>query len=130
MAATLRCRKTCVHCSDITLSYSSLPFLGIFTGSAVGGWAHQTGGSASVFALTSVIALIWLVAAVTMTQPSNLTTRLVRVGDGTDIQTLTARLRGLPGVAEAVVIADERIAYLKVDPKAFDRANAEALITV
>ncbi|MGD9671625.1 MAG: hypothetical protein AB7U75_21700 [Hyphomicrobiaceae bacterium] len=130
MAATLRCRQTCVHRSDNTLSYSSLQFLGIFAGSVVGGWAHQTGGSPSVFALTSVIALIWLVAAVTMTQPSNLTTRLVRVGDGTDIQTLTARLRGLRGVAEAVVIADERIAYLKVDPKAFDRAKAEALITV
>jgi MFS family permease len=107
--------------------YSSSQFLGIFVGGIVGGWANQTGGSAGVFVLTAVIALIWLVAAATMAQPSYLTTRLVRIGDGADAQTLAARLRQVPGVAEAVVVAEEKLAYLKVDTKAFDAAIAESL---
>jgi MFS family permease len=109
--------------------YSSSQFLGIFVGGVVGGWAHQHGGSAAVFALTAAIALLWLLAAATMVQPSYLTTRLVPIADGqaSDAEGLAARLRQVPGVAEAVVIAEEKLAYLKVDSKAFDVAMAESL---
>ena len=62
-----------------------------------------------------------------MARPSFLTTRLVRIGEGTDAATLAARLKQVPGVAEAVVIAEEKLAYLKVDSKAFDADMAEAL---
>jgi predicted MFS family arabinose efflux permease len=109
--------------------YSSAQFLGIFAGGIVGGWAHQSGGSAGVFAVSGALALLWLVAAVTMAQPSYLTTRLVAIGDGQagDVESLAARLRQLPGVAEAVVIAEEKLAYLKVDSRLFDATQAEAL---
>jgi MFS family permease len=109
--------------------YSSLQFLGIFAGGVIGGWADQHGGSAAVFALTGAIALAWLLVAVTMKQPSYLTTRLVAIGDGQahDAEGLAARLRQVPGVAEAVVIAEERLAYLKVDSRSFDAALAESL---
>ena len=107
--------------------YSSLQFLGIFVGGIVGGWANQTGGSATVFALTTAIALVWLAAAATMAQPSYLTTRLVRIGENTDTTTLAARLAKIPGVAEAVVIREENVAYLKVDSKTFDVKLAEQL---
>jgi MFS family permease len=109
--------------------YSSLQFLGIFAGGVIGGWANQHGGTAAVFALTAAMALAWLLAAATMRQPSYLTTRLVAIGDGQmcDAETLAARLRQVPGVAEAVVIAEEKLAYLKVDSKAFDAKLAESL---
>ena len=109
--------------------YSSLQFLGIFVGGVVGGWANQSGGVTEVFAMTTVLALLWLVVAITMAQPSYLTTRLVPIGDGKagDAEGLAARLRQVPGVAEAVVIADEKLAYLKVDSKIFDAAMAESL---
>jgi MFS family permease len=109
--------------------YSSSQFLGIFVGGVVGGWAHMHGGSAGVFALTTVVALAWLLAAATMAQPSYLTTRLVSIADGKagDAESLAARLRQVPGVAEAVVIAEEKLAYLKVDSKSFDAAKAEAV---
>jgi len=109
--------------------YSSAQFLGIFVGGIVGGLAHQHGGAAGVFALTAAIALLWLLAAGTMAQPSYLTTRLVPIGDGQagEPESLAARLRQVPGVAEAVVIAEEKLAYLKVDSKSFDAAKAEAL---
>src|ERR1035437_6539222 len=106
--------------------YSSLQFFGIFVGGIVGGWANQTGGTAGVFALTAVLALL---AAATMAQPSYLTTRLLPIGDGqtTDAESLAAKLRQVPGVAEAVVIAEDKLAYLKVDSKTFDAAMAASL---
>ena len=107
--------------------YSSLQFHGIFAGGVIGGWANQHGGTAAVFALTAAIALAWLLAAATMKQPSYLTTRLVAIGEGADAVTLAARLRQVPGVAEAVVIAEEKLAYLKVDSKSFDAKMAESL---
>lgn len=109
--------------------YSSAQFLGIFVGGVVGGWAHQHGGTAGVFVLTTGLALLWLLAAVTMAQPSYLTTRLVPLGDGqaSDAESLAARLRQVPGVCEAVVIAEEKLAYLKVDSKSFDAAKAQAV---
>jgi MFS family permease len=107
--------------------YSSAQFLGIFVGGVAGGFVHQHGGSAAVFASTAVLAIIWLIAATTMAQPSYLTTRLVPIGDGHDAEGLAARLRQVAGVAEAVVIAEEKLAYLKVDSKRFDAAKAAAL---
>ena len=107
--------------------YSSLQFLGIFVGGVVGGWAHQAGGTAGVFVLTTIVALLWLIAAATMKQPSYLTTRLMHVADGVAAESLAAKLRQVPGVAEAVVVAEENVAYLKVDSRSFDAAMAESL---
>ena len=109
--------------------YSSLQFLGIFIGGIIGGMAHQHGGSAGVFALTTALAVLWLIAAAGMAQPSYLTTRLVPIADNqlSDAAGLAAKLRQVPGVAEAVIIAEENLAYLKVDSKSFDAAMAEAV---
>jgi predicted MFS family arabinose efflux permease len=109
--------------------YSSLQFFGIFVGGVIGGFAHQHGGGAAIFALTTALALIWLLTAVGMAQPSYLTTRLLplagnRTADAAD---LAAKLRQVPGVAEAVVVAEENLVYLKVDAKSFDATMAEAL---
>jgi predicted MFS family arabinose efflux permease len=46
--------------------YSSLQFLGIFAGGALGGWINQHAGTGGVFVFTIVLALLWLVAAVTL----------------------------------------------------------------
>ena len=109
--------------------YSSLQFLGIFIGGIIGGMAHQHSGSAGVFVLTTALAVIWLVAAAGMAQPSYLTTRLVPIAESklSDAPGLAAKLRQVPGVAEAVIIAEESVAYLKVDAKSFDAAMAEAV---
>src|SRR5690348_200340 len=109
--------------------FSSAQFLGIFVGGVLGGWAHQQWGTAGVFTVTMGLALAWLAAAVTMKQPSYLSTRLVPLGEraARDAEHLAARLRQVPGVAEAVVIAEEKLAYLKVDSKSFDAAKAESL---
>ncbi len=109
--------------------YSSLQFLGIFMGGVFGGWALQRGGESTVFIFTAVLALLWLAAAATMARPRYLTTRLIKISDAQAVraEALAVKLRQMPGVAEAVVVADEKLAYLKVDAKAFDAAKVEAL---
>jgi MFS family permease len=109
--------------------YSSLQFFGIFTGGIIGGMAHQHGGSAGVFVLTTALAVIWLIAAAGMAQPSYLTTRLVPIAEAklSDAAGLAAKLRQVPGVAEAVIIAEESVVYLKVDAKSFDAGMAEVV---
>lgn len=74
--------------------------------------------------------MLWLLVAATMKQPSYLTTRLIRIREGraVDAQELAARLRQVPGVAEAVVIAEEELAYLKVDSRTFDADMAQSLV--
>jgi MFS family permease len=110
--------------------YSSAQFIGIFVGGVVGGWVHQIEGSGSVFAWSGGLALVWLLVAVTMKQPSYLTTRLIRIGNGRAVaaEDLAAKLRQVPGVAEAVVIAEEDLAYLKVDSRTFDAAMVRSLV--
>src|SRR6185312_8761370 len=95
--------------------YSSAQFIGIFAGGVLGGWAHQHGGVAAVFSVTAGLALLWLLAAGTMKQPTYLSTRLVPIGEraASDAERIAEMLRQVPGVAEAVVIAEEKLAYLK-----------------
>ncbi|HVC31308.1 MAG TPA: MFS transporter, partial [Steroidobacteraceae bacterium] len=109
--------------------YSSSQFLGIFVGGVAGGWLDQTRGAAGVFAFAGVLAALWLLAAATMHRPSHLATRVVRVGNrsAADADRLSAQLRQVPGVAEALVVPEEGLAYLKVDSRVFDRAKAESV---
>lgn len=46
--------------------YSSLQFLGIFAGGALGGVVNQNAGSRGVFAFTVTLALVWLFVAATV----------------------------------------------------------------
>jgi MFS family permease len=110
--------------------YSSSQFLGIFAGGAAGGWMHQNAGNVGVFLSSAGLALLWLAVAATMTQPRHLATRLVRISDAqaASADSLAAKLRQMRGVADAVVIAEEKLAYLKVDSKSFDAGNVEEFI--
>jgi predicted MFS family arabinose efflux permease len=108
--------------------YSSSQFLGIFVGGVLGGWVHQSAGGGGVLACTGALALIWLLVAVQMKQPGHLTVRLIRIGGSVDSEALAAKLRQVRGVAEVVVIAEEGLAYLKVDSKIFDAALAQSLV--
>jgi MFS family permease len=107
--------------------YSSSQFLGIFVGGVVGGWVQQRVGGEAVFLCAGALAVLWLLVAATMRQPSYLVTRLLRLGPAVDTGQLSAALRLLPGVAEVVVVAEEHLAYLKVDSKVFDNARARAI---
>jgi hypothetical protein len=110
--------------------YSSVQFFGTFVGSAAGGFAYGQWGVAGVSLATSLIVAIWLVLALGMRVPRRLTARTYEVPalDVSQAEALMRQLRALPGVHEALVIAGERIAYLKVDSTLFDDENVLNLI--
>jgi hypothetical protein len=62
-----------------------------------------------------------------MRNPPYLSSELINVGDvgKEQARALVAKLTAIRGVAEAVVIPEDGVAYLKVDQKALDR---EALL--
>lgn len=108
--------------------YSSSQFLGAFAGGALGGLLSGLYGAGGVFLLATAALGVWLLLIVTMREPRLLATRELRVGVQTRDQAekLARKLTTVPGVAEAIVIAEEGIAYLKVDPHALDKKQLES----
>jgi MFS family permease len=110
--------------------YNSFQFLGLFLGGALGGFLAQHVGHAAVFVFSTGLVLAWLLLALSMNTPPAVRTRLLHVGeiDTAHASRLAGGLSGLAGVVEAVVIASEGVAYLKVRTDAWDEAGAYVLI--
>jgi predicted MFS family arabinose efflux permease len=116
--APLDCRGTAMGI------YSSSQFLGAFLGGSLGGLVHGRYGVHGVFVLTALGALLWLLVAAFMTTPRRLASYIhkVVVKDPADAERLQRELTAVAGVAEAVIIPDEGVAYLRVDRQVFDEA--------
>ncbi len=108
--------------------YSTSQFSGAFAGGLLGGWVQGIWGLPGVFVFGALVALLWLLVATGMTRPGRYSSRLLHVGpvSGQDADQLADRLGGITGVVEAVVVADEGVAYLKVDKSKLDEAALEA----
>jgi len=109
--------------------YSSSQFFGAFVGGAAGGWLHGRFGLGAVFLFCALATLGWLAFAAGMKQPRFLVTRLLRVGrlDPQAARQLAQRMTSVAGVAEAVVIAEDEVAYLKLDERELDQGALDAL---
>ncbi|MGD8559252.1 MAG: MFS transporter [Gammaproteobacteria bacterium] len=103
--------------------FSSSQFLGAFLGGMFGGWLHGAFGIEAVFGLCAAMAIVWFFVASTMQSPRYLSSYMVRVGDVDEkrAKRLVTELTGVTGVAEAIIVIEDGIAYLKVDLKALDR---------
>jgi len=110
--------------------YSTSQFGGAFVGGLLGGWVHQQFGLAAVFQAGALVGVVWLLLASGMRKPGRYASRLVNFGvmgpDGAG--DLAGRLRGVPGVIEAVVVADEGVAYLKVDRDRLDDVALDEIV--
>ena len=108
--------------------YSSSQFFGAFCGGALGGWLYGAAGITWVFAMGAAAAALWLGLAATMQAPRYLSSQLLQVGKVDEAQAglLAERLLRVPGVAEAVVIVEEGVAYLKVDKAKLDQEALRA----
>ena len=104
-------------------AFSSSQFLGAFVGGALGGLAFRHWGAEGVFLAGAAVAALWFLVAWSMRAPRYLSSEVVRVRvDGPEAaRRLSMRLTAVRGVAEAVVVPEEGVAYLKVDPAALDR---------
>ncbi len=109
--------------------YSSSQFLGIFVGGTAGGWVYGQFGLNGVFLFAALIAAAWLVIAFGMTNPGYFASRLLDLGrmSETDAARLATALRQVAGVADVVVIAEDGVAYLKVDRHHLDEDALRAI---
>jgi MFS family permease len=110
--------------------YSTSQFSGAFVGGVLGGWIHQHFGLAAVFQAGVVVGLIWLLLASGMRKPGRYASRLVNLGAmrrevAVD---LVEQLRAVPGVVEAVVVAEEGVAYLKIDRDRLDDLALDEIV--
>ena len=103
--------------------YSSSQFIGAFFGGVMGGWLHGAFGMGAVFGMCAILAVAWFLFAATMQSPRYLSSHMIKVGEVDEhrARRLVTELTGITGVAEAVVIIEDQIAYLKVDLNALDR---------
>lgn len=109
--------------------YSTSQFLGAFAGGVSGGWMHGQFGLQGVFAFAALGTLLWFVVAYSMKNPRPLSSYMLNVGalDEYEANQLARQLNQVQGVVEAVVIAAEGIAYLKVDRNILDRAALQEI---
>jgi MFS family permease len=105
--------------------YSSSQFFGAFLGGALGGVLHQYAGTHAVFLCSAIGAALWLLLALSMSRPEKLSSYIYKIdgGEPEAAEQLAQRLLALAGVAEAVVVAEEGVAYLKVDKQVFDETS-------
>lgn len=109
-------------------AYTSSQFLGVFLGGLLAGLVSEQYGFTAIFIMNASLAGFWFILATTMKQPTYLSTHLLNVGDITENQAadMATQLVKVQGVAEAVVIAKDSVAYLKVEKHALDHQALQA----
>jgi MFS family permease len=102
--------------------YSSSQFMGSFAGGLIGGAVHGQWGIDGLYITVLAVLLLWLLLASSMQQPRYLSTYLLNVGAQSEsgVTGLTRDLAAVAGVVEVAVIADEGVAYLKVEKHVLD----------
>lgn len=113
--------------------FSTAQFLGAFVGGFGGGFLLARFGVTGVLLAGTAVALVWLVAIFPLQAPPRLLTRSVDLGNiGPDrAAALSAELMDLPGVAEVLVLAEEGVAYLRVERENYDPERVRrTLLTV
>ncbi len=102
--------------------YSTSQFIGAFLGGVVGGTVLSYFDLPALFLFGAGVALVWLIVASTMAKPSYLSSHLINVGpmDGDQARLLEMQMSEIEGVGDALVEAEEGVAYLKIDSGVID----------
>jgi hypothetical protein len=99
-------------------------------GAAAGGWLYTHYGPAGVFGFTSVLMASWLLASFSMQAPQAVRSVMFHIGEDWqgNPQQLSQQLSALAGVSEAVVVLEDRVAYLKVAQQGWDEEAVKQLV--
>ncbi len=108
--------------------YNTTQAFGLFLGGAIGGWLTKHVGPQAVFALAMGLSMIWLLVALSMRAPPVIAMREYAIRPQVDLDGLHARLVGLPGVRDAVVEPNKRMAYLKVNLEGWDERQLRGVL--
>jgi MFS family permease len=100
-------------------AYSTAQFLGVFLGGLAGGMLSESFGVAGVASFNVMVLMLWAGLAITMKRPQFYTSYLMNVGEVNEQEAkeIVKGLSVLPGVKDVTVIAEDGVAYLKLDKK-------------
>lgn len=112
--------------------YNTTQALGFAVGSSVGGLLYHQGGALPVHLFCAVLIGIWLLVTFGLKPPLPVRTMMYHIDPDQlgDVVDLARQLAHLQGVKEAVLIADEGVAYLKVLRDGWDEAGARHLLKI
>lgn len=98
-------------------AYSTSQFLGVFLGGLTGGTLSEFYGMGGVAVFNIALLAVWLGLAITMKKPLFHTSYLLNVGEVTEkeAEEIIKGLSVVAGVVDVTVIAEEGVAYLKID---------------
>ena len=98
-------------------AYSTSQFLGVFLGGLTGGTLSEFYGISGVASFNVMLLMVWAGLAITMKKPFFFTSYLLNVGEVTEEKAdeILKELSGVSGVVDVTVIAEDGIAYLKID---------------
>ena len=81
-----------------------------------------------MFIAGAVLAALWFLVSSTMKEPPYVSSLRITLSElAVKDSALESRLKAQPGVAEAIVVPEERSAYVKVDTQT-NRGQLEALV--
>ncbi len=97
--------------------YSCSQFLGIFVGGVLGGWLYGKFSFSGVYFFCIVLALFWFILALLMQPPRYLVNQMWHVFPSKikDWDAIAAKVQMIPGIVEVTFIAEEGMAYLKME---------------
>lgn len=110
--------------------YNTAQSFGLFMGAAAGGWLYTHYGPSGVFGFTSVLMASWLLASFSMQAPQAVRSVMFHIGEDWqgNPQQLSQQLSTLAGVTEAVVVLEDRVAYLKVAQQGWDEEAVKQMV--
>ncbi len=102
--------------------YNTSEFLGVFVGGAAGGWLQGAHGLSGVAMMCAAALVAWLLVLLTGSAPVLFDSRVLKITSASKAEAggLSEELARIPGVLEATVVAEEGVAYIKIDRSRLD----------
>lgn len=109
--------------------YSTCQFAGGFVGGTLGGFIVSRWDITYLMYFNALICALWLLYATGLARPGNFRTVACRLSGTGQLSTseIVDALLSVPGVLDVAWLAEERLAYLKVDGDTYDEGRLAAL---
>ncbi len=102
--------------------YSSAQFIGAFLGGILGGALYTYWGVIGIFSFGALSTLAWAIFLLPMQPPVHLSSRILSLPQLTtdNADNIASQLLAITGIKDVIVVAEEKVAYLKYRPEEFD----------
>lgn len=106
---------------------ASSQFLGAFFGGVLGGQLLMLHNTSLGWSILAGIAMIWLLISFGLAQPRYLSSIVLLLPELKQTDEWTSKLLAIRGIEEVVVMAEQKVAYIKVDKQVIDDTGRQHL---